>query len=72
MGKVLLAEFAHARGLRDAAHAARRHGYRLCTAPRSTSPAARWRNVEVANAIGTGHLETFGSAGTGAVAGTAA
>ena len=32
MSKVLLAEFAHARGLRDAAHAARRSGYRLLDA----------------------------------------
>jgi hypothetical protein len=32
MSKVLLAEFAHARGLRDAAHAARRRGYRLLDA----------------------------------------
>jgi hypothetical protein len=32
MSRVLLAEFAHARGLRDAAHAARRSGYRLLDA----------------------------------------
>lgn len=32
MSKVLLAEFVHARGLRDAAHAARGHGYRLLDA----------------------------------------
>jgi hypothetical protein len=32
MSKVLLAEFAHARGLRDAASAARRRGYRLLDA----------------------------------------
>jgi hypothetical protein len=32
MSKVLLAEFAHARGLRDAAETARRRGYRLADA----------------------------------------